>query len=294
MAFYQLLHSMGVFGADAPSTMRAFATQGQLSPAQLIDRYGIDLPPGPRRARRLPARTPADARPHHPDAAWRQPSGGLFWRDLERHHPGICSLHLAPDVAAAWKQRVLIKTRRVTGPGRADQRGPGIGVPAALHDLGQRPRVLPRHRPMGDGGTSPLGAVGGAVPDPRRGPGPTEGDPIAQVPDGPAHPGTAPRPAGARGPRHTTQRPTPAAGLAAAPGRRSRRAVHLPAASCAAPRPGPVVDTARIWAEDPDTGNRRDLSGEEDRAFWTWAAVETLRHTGIRIEELTELSATTA
>ena len=35
---------------------------------------------------------------------------------------------------------------------------------------------------------------------------------------------------------------------------------------------------------------RRDATGEEDRAFWTWAAVETLRHTGIRIEELTELS----
>src|SRR5207342_2161366 len=30
--------------------------------------------------------------------------------------------------------------------------------------------------------------------------------------------------------------------------------------------------------------------GEEDRAFWTWAAIETLRHTGIRIEELCELS----
>ena len=42
--------------------------------------------------------------------------------------------------------------------------------------------------------------------------------------------------------------------------------------------------------QDPATGKRRDLSGEEDRAFWTWAAVETLRHTGIRIEELTELS----
>jgi hypothetical protein len=28
----------------------------------------------------------------------------------------------------------------------------------------------------------------------------------------------------------------------------------------------------------------------EHRAFWTWAAVEVLRHTGIRVEELTELS----
>ena len=36
--------------------------------------------------------------------------GRLFWRDLELHHPGICSLNLAPEVAAAWKQRVLVRT----------------------------------------------------------------------------------------------------------------------------------------------------------------------------------------
>ena len=57
--------------------------------------------------------------------------GGLFWRDLERHHPGISSLHLAPEVAAAWKQRVLTKTRRATGPdGQIVERRAG-----ALHDL---------------------------------------------------------------------------------------------------------------------------------------------------------------
>ena len=32
-----------------------------------------------------------------------------------------------------------------------------------------------------------------------------------------------------------------------------------------------------------------DLTLEEHRAFWAWAAVEVLRHTGLRIEELTEL-----
>ena len=36
-------------------------------------------------------------------------------------------------------------------------------------------------------------------------------------------------------------------------------------------------------------GKDRDLSLEEDNAFWTWALVETLRHTGARIEEVLEL-----
>ena len=48
--------------------------------------------------------------------------------------------------------------------------------------------------------------------------------------------------------------------------------------------------TGRIWAEDPGTGKRRDLTFEEHRGFWVWAAVEVLRFTGVRIEELTELS----
>jgi len=48
--------------------------------------------------------------------------------------------------------------------------------------------------------------------------------------------------------------------------------------------------SGKIFADDPTTSTRRDLSQEEHEAFWTWAAVEVLRHTGIRIEELTELT----
>ncbi len=48
--------------------------------------------------------------------------------------------------------------------------------------------------------------------------------------------------------------------------------------------------STKVWAEDPATGQRRDLGREEDHAFWAFAVVEILRATGIRIEELTELS----
>lgn len=46
----------------------------------------------------------------------------------------------------------------------------------------------------------------------------------------------------------------------------------------------------KVWAHDPVTGKRRDLTREEDHAFWAWAIVEVLRATGIRVEELLELS----
>lgn len=51
-----------------------------------------------------------------------------------------------------------------------------------------------------------------------------------------------------------------------------------------------VRHSPRIWAEEPATSRRRDLIREEDNAFWAWAAVEVLRMTGIRVEELSELS----
>jgi len=56
------------------------------------------------------------------------------------------------------------------------------------------------------------------------------------------------------------------------------------------PVPGSSRPAARIWADDPATGRRRNLTLEEHRAFWAWATVEVLRLTGIRVEELTELS----
>lgn len=47
----------------------------------------------------------------------------------------------------------------------------------------------------------------------------------------------------------------------------------------------------RIDRDDPDRGPQsRNLTREEDMAFWTWAIVETLRLTGVRREELLELT----
>ena len=41
---------------------------------------------------------------------------------------------------------------------------------------------------------------------------------------------------------------------------------------------------------DPDTGKPRLLNRDEEHAFWAWAVIEVLRHTGVRVEELLELS----
>jgi len=48
--------------------------------------------------------------------------------------------------------------------------------------------------------------------------------------------------------------------------------------------------SARVWLDDSTSGKRRDPVMEEDLAFWAWATVEVLRSTGIRIEELLEIT----
>ena len=55
-------------------------------------------------------------------------------------------------------------------------------------------------------------------------------------------------------------------------------------------RPAVASATVNVWVGDPATGERRNLTAEEDRAFWAWATIEILRSTGIRAEELVQLS----
>ena len=64
---------------------------------------------------------------------------------------------------------------------------------------------------------------------------------------------------------------------------------RLPAGS---DEPGPVRRAGQeaVRVEVVASGDRLDLTLLEDEAFWTWAIIETLRHTGVRVEELLELT----
>lgn len=70
-------------------------------------------------------------------------------------------------------------------------------------------------------------------------------------------------------------------------GRPSRRDVHRRRAVL---RPGRAPQGRHQDLAHNSDGTRHDLTWEEDHAFWTWAIIEVLRATGIRIEELLELT----
>ncbi|MFE2512276.1 hypothetical protein ACFXC9_28200 [Streptomyces naganishii] len=45
-----------------------------------------------------------------------------------------------------------------------------------------------------------------------------------------------------------------------------------------------------VLVTDEEFGERIELLRKEEDAFWAWAIIETLRHTGVRVEELLELT----
>jgi hypothetical protein len=100
--FYQLLHSIGYFPADAPPTVRMFSPlfAGRLPVEQLVDRYQMaNQPVRDLLVNYLRERQPAID--YNTLTSLATALGLWFWKDLERHHLGIDSLRLSPEVAAA-------------------------------------------------------------------------------------------------------------------------------------------------------------------------------------------------
>jgi hypothetical protein len=273
--FYQMLHAAGVFPASAPPTVRMFNSlfTGQLTVEQMVDRYDLACRP----VRDLLVDYLRERQPGIDYNTLTSLATALalwFWKDLETHHPGTSSLRLQPDIAAAWKQRIRIKTVRAPGgQGETTEERKGaadilITVRSFYLDLSQWALDDPaRWGPW-------------AVPCPIRA-------------DDVQYRKMASR-RKARMDQRTRER-LPALPLlaAAVAGARQDAAGRLEAARSAQPGElftagGATLRRAevrrhslRTWAEDPQPGKRRDLTVEEDRAFWAWAAVEVLRMTGI-------------
>ena len=276
---------MGIFGPGAPARLRELRTAGQRTPAELIDRYHLACQP----IRDLLVEYLRERQPALDYSSLEQlarHAGQLFWADLEAHHPGIDSLQLPAGVAVAWKQRLRTKTRRPSAPAGGKSE---VGVPRINH----RECLTPVRAFY-------LDLAHWAVEDPARwgqwavpcpvGQAeiiPAQGQAAPQVPDGRPDPGTAARPARpGRAPSGGRRRSPATAGSGPQP---ARRGVHRRRAD-AGPLRGHQSSPGKVWAHDPASGKRRNLTDEEEHAFWAFATVEVLRATGIRIEELTELS----
>ncbi len=283
--FYQLLLDMGGFPVDAPAAMRVFSGRGQPTCAQLIDRYGIACQP----VRDVLVDYLAERKPSSDFSSLQRLAyllGKLFWADLEAHHPGISTLKLPRDVAAAWKQRIMTKTKTTRAAdgtaatavsARLDGRSVLTAVRSMYLDIAEWADDDPRWVPWAV--RSPVSASEVShKKDRARRKSRMDQRTRERLPVLPALTAWASSERQATAGRLQAAQGTAAGALFTAGGQTLRRSVMT------------TKTTGRTWAEDPGTGKRRDLTFEEHRGFWAWATVEVLRFTGIRIEELTELS----
>jgi integrase len=284
---YRTLRELGVFGPDTPPTLRALRNLGPRSCDALIDRYGLACVP----IRNLLVDYLRERQPAVDYVTLERLSyvlGSMFWLDLERHHPGINSLHLPADVATGWKHR-LQTVRKAT-----------------ITTLGEKTVVESPRR----GYRECLMIVRGfyldvahwAIEDPARWAASVAPSPVR---DQEVNVKRDVRRRKSRMNARTRERlpVLPVLVRTVNDNRRTARALidaalGMEAGECfnaAGTTLRRLVfdkdrDARKIWAEDPETGAHRDLGREEEHAFWSWATVEVLRATGIRSEEMLQLS----
>ena len=118
--FYRLLRLAGSFGPASPETLRALRTRGQRTPEAMIDRYHLTCRP----VRDLLVDYLRERQPavdYITLESLARSLGRDFWQDLERHHPGVCTLQLPPEAASSWKQRRRTKPETVTDAGTGEK-----------------------------------------------------------------------------------------------------------------------------------------------------------------------------
>ncbi|MEU0355358.1 site-specific integrase [Streptomyces cyaneofuscatus] len=286
--FYTWLRNLEIFPPDAPATLRDVTKHtGQVSVAQLVDRYQLKCRP----IRNLLVDYLAEREPALDYRSLEQLArclAHLFWADLEQHHPGINSLHLDAEVIVAWKERIRTKKTRRRMPD---------GTVAEISS----PRMSAIER-MNEVRAFYLDLAQWAVEEPSR-----WGPWVAPCPirERELSFKKHDKQQKARMDRRTRERLPVLPALVRAADQRLKAARQRLEAVLAA-EPGTTftvlgetytrvmgtdrVDRVRSTNVYDEAGKRIHLGQAEHRAFWAWATVEFLRHTGARIEEMLETS----
>ena len=275
--FYALLKETGSLPASAPLRLRALRIDGRRSIEQIIGKYGIECRP----VRDLMVEYFTERAPDLDHTSLRSIARNLcrlFWRDLEIHHPGIGSLHLAPEVARTWKERlawIRDTDGRPVRP-RVNFRSELVFVKAFYEDIARWAADDPA-RWAHWVAPCPVRAAECATKKSRSGvKSRMDQRTRAQLPLLPALVRAVEQQRKAAGELITAARHLPADGLFTVAGQQFQRC-----------RPGP---SGRVYVTEAGTRKRRNLTHEEEAAFWSWATVEVLRATGVRIEEMLELT----
>ncbi len=279
---WQVMHEIGHFPPSAPSTLRAALRAPQLTPHQLVEQYQIA-----NQAVRELLIGYLERRSHDIDystlASLATTLTLTFWKTVERVNPEQADLRLSDDTYQAW--RSAIRTRE-DGKPRTNQDGVLMPVRALYFDLqawaAQEPErwapwVAPCPIPSREirAGGKRRRRTKERMDDRTRTLQPMLPLLVEYV---------------ERTHRHLAELLMAGADAEAdelvAVGSRLYRRLFSPGDRARERRHG----RANVRLRDEATGKVLNVTLAEDTAFWQWAIIETLRHTGMRIEELLELS----
>lgn len=211
---------------------------------------------------------------------------GRFWTDIEHHHPGIDTLHLPEDVASAWKQRLrTIKNKGgITRP-RKNYFQILISVRSFYLDLQEWALEDPSWAQWSVPSPVRKGETAGQMKLKKKTTAEMHQRTRDRLPHLPTLVDTAER--------HKAEQSALLAAASAAivgqtfhhGGREYRRIMP----KCySEPRYQNV--TPPVLVRDVATREDTDVTKGETEAFNAWAVIEVLRHTGVRIEELMEIT----
>lgn len=266
---WRVLSELGWITHDSLAWPRSRVRKPQQSPAELVDQYRIRSPQREVLIEYFKQRRAALDYGTYRGNGYKLLK--LFWADVAEHHPDLGDFHLTREMADAWKQRLRMRN---PGEDRVNTINQLFVVRSFYLDMAQW-------------------AIEDSFWAPWAAPSPVSRSEVLGY-------NKMRRTQVARTQERTRQlAPVLPRLLDQATADRRETKLHLQQAMEAGS--GGTLDIdGRPWtvnqsrADGPwrahHAGKTRNLSYEEDNAFWTWAVIETLRLTGIRSEELHELT----
>ncbi|MGE0341495.1 MAG: site-specific integrase [Porticoccaceae bacterium] len=279
---WEVLHQGGHFPPGVPATLRGAMRAPAMTPTQLVDSYDLANRDVAEMLTRYLSR-----RSHDLDYSTLRGLArdlcAIFWREVETINPAQADLALSEETYQAWRAAVDV---RGDGKPRLGAGGIVTNVRALYLDI------------QGWAAHEPEQWARWAAPCPISGR------------DGRARTQALRRAKERTDHRTRTLQPLLPVLVAAAEQRRDHLAALLAAATDAEAGQGLVVDgrrysrifsagdarheryhgAANVRVHDEQSGTAINVTDADDAAFWTWACIETLRHTGVRNEEMLELS----
>jgi site-specific recombinase XerC len=278
---WQVLRETGHFPRSTPATLRAALRARQLSPTELVDQYQLH-----NTAVRDLLVDYLTRRGHDLDysslSSLATTLALTFWKTVEKINPAQQDLRLSEDTYHAWRSAVQL---REDGTTRRNQDGVLMAVRALYFDI----QAWAAHEPE-------QWAVW-AAPCP--------------IPNREVRAGAQRRQRTRERMADRTRTLTPLLpALVEHVETHHQHLAELLTASAAHPNAQLAVGSrlyqrlftpgdhrherlhgqANVRVRERSTGEVINVTLAEDTAFWAWAIVETLRHSGVRIEELLELS----